>query len=100
VSADTGAPTQIFHRVIDALLASVAYTLHGVSSYGTHACGLVARTHVYWIRSVPKVEAASKLALLERADLVAGRCWEAETRRGHGFGDGLEGDCWVSECKR
>jgi hypothetical protein len=100
VSANARAPTQILHGVIDALLASVAYTLHGVSSDGTHACGLVARTHVDWICRVSEVEAACKLALLERADLVAGRCWETETGSRHGFGDCFKGDCWVSECKR
>jgi hypothetical protein len=65
VRADSLTPTQVLHCIVDALLTGMTDTLHGVPSYSTHTCGLVARAHVYRVCRMSKVEAASELALLE-----------------------------------
>jgi hypothetical protein len=64
VGADADAPAKVFDGVVDAFLACVAHTLHGVAADCAHAGRLVALSHVYGICSVAKVEATSKLSFL------------------------------------
>jgi hypothetical protein len=88
--ANPDTPAKVLDGIIAAPVSRMTNRLHCVAAKGTHAGSLVALAHVDGVCSVPKMEAARHLALLERANLVTWRHGKAKARSGHGFGDGFK----------
>jgi hypothetical protein len=74
---DSDAPSQIFDGIINALEASMTYTLHRISTERAAAAYSVALTHVYRVCSMAEVKASSIFTRLKGANLMAWRRWEA-----------------------
>ena len=83
-------PAKVTDGIVGAGVSSVANALHRIPSERTYGCRCVAGAHEYWICSMSKVIATSKVTLLMGANMVVWWRRQTKTRSGQSFTRGFK----------
>lgn len=92
VGSGTNAPAKVSNCIVGADRSRMAYTLHGITTYGTNGGGCVTQTHVHRIRSMTKVVNSGVNSVLMSAKVVVWRSGKAQPRCRHSLTRSLKGD--------